>query len=141
MVETGGNERSSFLRNVLKANAVFSSFTGTLLLIFPSSIASAFGFTAPIFSANPELALRILGISLLIFAGSLAFTATRKEVNLLEAWIAVILDELWVLGSILVLLINIYPINFAGKIAISAIALFVGLLSILQFMGIKSAKA
>ena len=59
-------DNTSFIRNVLKANALFSTLSGALFILASTQVAAFLGVGAP-------AAITVLGVLLLIFAADLFF--------------------------------------------------------------------
>jgi hypothetical protein len=79
--------------------------------------------------------LLTMGISLLAFAVTLVVFARKKPIKLLDAWIAVILDIAWVIGSYPLLFV--VPFSTNGKWIVGIVAEVVMLFALLQWLGIR----
>ena len=88
-----------------------------------------------ILGLSPDVSLVILGIGLIVFAASLVISARRQHLKTSDAWIAVLMDLAWVLGSYL--LIFVVPFSTGGKWVVGAVAELVLLFAVLQFVGIR----
>jgi hypothetical protein len=79
--------------------------------------------------------LTALGIGLLGYAGWLLWNARREKIKIVDAWIAVILDMVWVLGSYGLL----FAVKFSsgGKWAVVLVAELVFLFGLIQWMGLR----
>jgi hypothetical protein len=64
--------------------------------------------------------------------------ARRPKIRVVDAWIAVIMDAVWVAGSYV--LIFIVPFSVAGKWTIALIAELVLAFAILQCVGIRRVR-
>ena len=84
---------------------------------------------------SKNIGLVILGLGLLVFAGTLVINARRQQVQTSDAWIAVALDLAWVLGSYV--LIFVAPFSTEGKWVVSVVAELVLVFAVLQFVGIR----
>ena len=89
-------QKSSLLRKALMSNAAFSGLTGSLLTITAPWLSQRMGIPEP-------MILRAVGVSLLGFAAALLWNATRHQIDRKQAWAAVGLDVTWVLGSVVLL--------------------------------------
>jgi len=82
--------------------------------------------------------LAILGISLIVFATLLWLNARRPKIKITDAWVAVIMDVIWVVGSYV--LIFIVPFSVGGKWVVALVAELVLAFAILQWMGIRRVR-
>ena len=124
-------ERYAFLRRALQANGIFSALSGIIIILADNSIASIIGLPE-------QVSLIGLGISLLLFAASLLWVASREEIKPAAAWAAVILDIGWVAGS--AALISASVLSAPGNLAVAAVAAIVLLFALLQFLGIRKLR-
>jgi len=92
-----------------------------------------------ILGISKNIGLALLGLGLLVFAGTLVINARRQQVKTSDAWIAVVLDLAWVLGSYV--LIFVAPFTTEGKWVVGVVAELVLLFAILQFVGIRRIKS
>jgi hypothetical protein len=95
------------LRDVFRANALFSAITGIALIVGAGPIASLMGQFAPII-------LVVVGVGLLPFAGMVLYVSTQERIKRSVAFVIIALDALWVLGSIAGLLTSLFPLTTAG---------------------------
>lgn len=121
------------LRVALLANAGFSTLCGLTLLL-------AGGALEPVLGA-PALALRVVGLLLLPFALGLGLNACRATPRRSEAWLAVALDLVWVLGSVLLILGELWPLTVAGRWSVIGVAEVVALFALLQTLGLRRTRA
>jgi hypothetical protein len=121
-------ERACFLRKALIGNALFSTLSGVTILL-------AQGWVVRILGLPENISLAILGIGLLVFAATLVINARRQQVRTSDAWIVVLLDLAWVLGSYV--LIFVVPFSIEGKWVVGVVAELVSVFAVLQFVGIR----
>ncbi|SHK27275.1 hypothetical protein SAMN04488007_2590 [Maribacter aquivivus] len=114
------------LQNALKANAIFSSISGILLIIFNSKIAALFG-------TDNTTIFWVVGLVLLYFTITIWYE-TKKQRRLAVQWI-IIQDILWVAASLMMILLNPFDITPTGNLIIGIIA------AIVLFMAINQTKA
>jgi len=122
-----------FLRQVLLANAGFSALSGLLLLVDAAPLAT--------FSGLPALALRLTGVSLLLFAAEVAWLATRAQPDRRAVALIFGLDCAWVIASVIVLLAGLLPLTLGGKWAVGIIADVVAVFALLEFWGLRRLSA
>jgi hypothetical protein len=135
-MEPSLTDSQKLLRNSLIGNALFSMLSA--LAILASS-----GWLAQFIGLRDHIVLTILAISLAAYAVILLINARRPKIKISDAWMAVILDAIWVIGSYA--LIFVVPFTFGGKWLIAGVAEIVFVFAILQSFGIrrvmKSAQA
>lgn len=115
------------LQKYLTANAIFSTFTGLVALIFQEKVEQ-------LFSVKPSNFFFILGILLLFFALTI-LVEIKKQRAIPVLWIT-IQDMLWVVGSIIFLVWNPFDISVEGNIIIGVVAVVVLLLGLGQAKGL-----
>ena len=121
-------ERACFLRKALMGNALFSTLSGLTILF-------AQGWVLRILGLASNVNLLILGVGLIVFAVTLVINARRQQLKKSDAWIAVLMDVAWVLGSYI--LIFIVPFSTEGKWVVGVVAELVLVFAVLQFVGIR----
>jgi hypothetical protein len=127
-MENSNNERQQLLRRALLANSSFSTISGLVLVFAQRWVVRHLGL--------PEtINLIALGISLLVFAAILVLFARKKPIKLLDAWIAVILDAVWVIGSYPLLFV--VPFSTSGKWVVGIVAEVVMVFALMQWLGIR----
>ena len=99
------------------------------------TILFAQGWVLRILGLSKDVSLPILGLGLLVFAATLVINARRQQVKTSDAWIAVLMDVAWVLGSYV--LIFIVPFSTEGKWIVGLVAELVLGFAVLQFVGIR----
>jgi hypothetical protein len=124
-------ERQGLLKRALTSNAVFSVLSGVVILAANRSLVKFLGLP-------DKVSLAILGISLIVFATLLWLNARRPRIKITDAWVAVIMDVIWVVGSYV--LIFIVPFSVGGKWVVALVAELVLAFAILQWMGIRRVR-
>ena len=121
-------ERQDFLKKALTGNAVFSVVSGVAILFANRWLVKFLGL--------PEkVSLAILGVSLIVYAAILWFNARRPKIKTTDAWVAVIMDVIWVVGSYA--LIFAVPFSVGGKWVLALVAELVLAFAVLQWLGIR----
>ncbi|MEO0795324.1 MAG: hypothetical protein AAFX93_09190 [Verrucomicrobiota bacterium] len=118
------------LRRALFGNAVSSSLSGLVMLLFSQTLGSLIGIETSWF-------LPWIGGALLLFAVDLVHQATRPNLNRVRALGSSIGDFFWVLASIVLLLCCGSFFTPAGVWIISLIAIMVLVFGILQIIGVQ----
>lgn len=127
-MENSNKEQQQLLRRALLANASFSTISGLVLVFAQRGVVRLLGL--------PETVnLIALGISLLVFAAILVLFARKNPIKLLDAWIAVILDAVWVIGSYPLLFV--VPFSTSGKWVVGIVAEVVMVFALMQWLGIR----
>ena len=127
-MENSNKQRQQLLRKALLANASFSTLSGLVLIFAERWVVRLLGL--------PEtINLITLGISLLVFAAILVLFARKTPIKLLDAWIAVLLDAAWVIGSYPLLFV--VPFSTTGKWIVGIVAEVVLLFALMQWLGIR----
>ena len=121
-------ERGCLLRRALLGNALFSTLSAITILLAPRWVLRLLGL-------SQSLSLSVLGFSLIAFAVALVINARRPQVKTSDAWAAVIMDVVWVLGS--GALLFLVPFSTSGKWVVVLVADMVLIFAILQFAGIR----
>src|SRR5437667_12912478 len=106
-------ERQGLLKKALSGNAVFSVVSGVEIL-------SANGWFVKFLGLPDKVSLAILGVSLIVYAAILWLNARRPRIKITDAWIAVIMDAVWVMGSYA--LIFVVPFSVGGKWVVAMVA-------------------
>ena len=123
-------DNSHFLRQALRGNALFSGLSGLTSLLAASSLANFTGIEQT--AVFPILALILIPYGLLLF-----WAARQPVLDVRLAKTAVVLDVLWVIGSIILLVGGWLPLTLAGKWTIGLLAEAVATFAILQAIGLR----
>lgn len=116
------------LQKALKTNALFSSISGIILILLNKPIAKLFG-------TNNNTVFWIIGLALIYFSITIRYEI-KKQRKLAINWI-IIQDYIWVLGSLILIIINPFEITLIGNLIIGTIALIVLFMGINQMIGLK----
>ncbi len=113
------------LQKYLTINSLFSAVSGLGMVLFSSALNTFFNLT------NSYI-FPILGINLLIFAVFVGYVALKKLndkrfVNLISG-----LDALWVVGSLGIVIFQLFDLSSNGYIAIGLVAVWIGFLGYKQ---------
>ena len=111
------------LQRALFYNAAFSATSGLLLIFFHQSLAG-------MFQVNESKAFWIVGVALLYFTTTLLLEM-KKQRALAVLWI-IMQDILWVIGSLLIIMLDLFSISQEGHYLIAAVALIVLVMAINQ---------
>jgi hypothetical protein len=122
------NSPSKLLRRTLQANAAFSALSGIIAIAGAKPLSLLLG-------VNVSSLLIGLGVALLAYAAILFSNARRENIKLQEAWLAVILDAAWVVGSMILIFAG--TLSTTGNWLVAIVADVVLLFAVLQFLGIR----
>ena len=122
------SDNQKLLRRALQGNAMFSGISGVLILAMNRTLVEFLGLPS-------SVSLAPLGIGLLGYAGWLLWNARREKIKIVDAWIAVALDMVWVVASYALL----FAVRFrnGGKWVVALVAELVFLFGVLQWFGLR----
>ena len=120
-------DRSIFLRRVLLVDAATCMATGALLALARAPLAALLGL--------PGTLLLYAGVSLFPCAALMLWVARREPLARAAAWLVVVGNALWVLGSAALLVV--YSPTALGDVFVIAQALAVALLAELEYIGLR----
>jgi hypothetical protein len=127
-----GHDEGSLLRLALRLDAVASGALGVLLLAAGPLLDELLG--TPLGVAWP------VGLFLVAFAAALWVAASRSPVSGLAAWAVVVINLLWVVGSVATVAAGWLPLTALGVafvlVQAAAVALFAGL----ELLGLRRAS-
>jgi hypothetical protein len=119
------------LRDALKGNAAFSLISGIILI-------SYHGKVGQVMNIKEIFVLQLVGIGLLLFVAMLLYNAFRKTLDIKQVKIIIVQDWSWVLGSMVLLIIEPFDISNYGNLIIAMVALAVMLFAIWQGRAFKA---
>jgi len=125
------SDRQKLLRNSLIGNAVFSMLSAVIIFASGEWLSRFLGL-------HDRIALTVLAVGLIGYAFVLLVNARRPEIKISDAWTAVVLDVVWVLGSYV--LIFVMPFSAGGKWLIVAVAEIVFCFALLQSLGVRRVR-
>jgi len=116
------------LRKALLGNATFSILSAAIITFYKNSLTGWLGI-------SKDFDLLFLAIGLAIFAAWLLMNAGRKQIKVVEARIAVVMDIVWVALSIPVVIFA--PLSSQGKWIVAVVAEIVLTFALFQWIGIR----
>jgi len=121
-------DNQKLLRRALQGNAVFSVISGVVILAANRNLGAFLGLPR-------DASMAPMGIGLLGYAAWLAWNARREKIKIVDAWIAVALDMVWVVGSYALL----FKVSFTnpGKWAVILVAELVFVFGVMQWLGLR----
>lgn len=119
------------LKKYLTVNYLFSLTSGLVMLVFSGYLDQLFGI------ANVYV-FPVIGINLLGFAAFAFFVANWKLSHKGLVYSISALDGLWVLGSLLILVLDPFELTMVGNTLIGAVAVWIGFLGYMQYRSYES---
>ena len=121
---------TSSIRRPLLANATFSALSGLIMITCCSSLGSLLG-------KIQSMDLLLLGIGLVAFASYLLFIAYRTPLEKRQVIAIIIMDLLWVIGSVFLLWLRPIVLTETGQLLIILIAAIVACFALWQYRAIS----
>src|SRR5260370_24087903 len=125
-MENFSKERQQLLRMALMGNALFSTISGLALILAGQGVVRLLGLPKAV-------NLLTMGIGLLAFAVTLVIFARKNPIKVSDAWIAILLDLAWVIGSYPLLFV--VPFSTTAKGCVGMAAEVVMLFALVQWLG------
>jgi hypothetical protein len=122
------------IKTTLTINAISSGFTGLALIIFQHFVAALF----EVKTATPFLAV---GIFLVGFALVVLRVALQKSTSTDGVRLIIALDMAWVVGSLVLIVVDAHMISGIGLFAIAAVAGWVAFMVVLQVRGLQAMRS
>ena len=120
----------SFLQRALLGNATFSGFSGLVMVLAAGALSQLLGLENSLF-------LVIVGGILLLYMPILVWLSNHSPVPAHFAWEVIVLDVVWVLGSLILIFTELVPLTSSGKWAIALTADIVFVIAVLQYLGLR----
>lgn len=114
------------LKKYLTINSAFSAFSGLTMVLFSSGLNS-------FFDIHNEYVFPFIGVNLLIFSLIVWYVSRNQLNNTILVNIISILDGLWVIGSIAIILFQLFDLSRNGYYLIGTVAIWIGFLGYKQF--------
>jgi hypothetical protein len=121
-------ECQGLLKKALTGNAVFSVVSGVAILFANRWLVKFLGLP-------DNVSLALLGISLIVYAMLLWLNARKAKIKIAGAWVAIVMDVVWVIGSYA--LIVVVPFSIGGKWVVALVTELVLAFAVLQWMGVR----
>lgn len=130
--QSNGEHRGRLLRLALKLDAVASGGLGVLSLAAAPLLENLLG--------TPPALLWPVGLFLVGYAAAIWIAASRPNVSRPTAWAVVVLNLLWVVGSVVAVAAGWLTLTILGTAFVLAQAAAVALFADLQFLGLRRAR-
>jgi hypothetical protein len=122
--------KGNLLRNVLRANGVFSLVSGGIALLDASALAE-------FFAVGDSLLYIGVGAILILHAAILFYFTRTEKVSRFLAWYAIEGDVAWVLASLVIIFTGAFGISEGGKWALFILSDAVLVFAVLQYLGLR----
>ena len=119
------------LRTVLYANTVFSTLSGTVMLVFS-------GWIAERVLDFPSIVYLLMGAGLLGFAAAVFYVAQTAPVNMTMARWVLWADISWVLATPVAIILLAERLTSLGSLLLIDIAMIVAALAVFEWLAIKA---
>lgn len=120
----------SLLRNSLKVNDVFSLLSGLTIIATSGELPELIG-------AGSSTFYLVLGVALLVWAADVYLVSRGNPINTTLARGIFIGDVVWVLGSIAILLFDLFGLTTEGKWVVLIVADLVAIIAIAEYLGLR----
>ncbi|MCP4420993.1 MAG: hypothetical protein GY805_30655 [Chloroflexi bacterium] len=124
-------QKDTFLRRALQANALFSLTTGTAFVVASGAVARFIG------ADIPSYIVLIVGLGLLPFGYMIYRLTAQANIPAKEAGTITVMDVSWVVGSVLLLVLGWSLFSVAGRWLIGLQAEAVATFALLQTIGLR----
>ena len=128
--ESYSGESNKLLRYALRGNAAFSAVSGVIAILAAAPIAAFMGLASP-------LILVIIGVGLLPFAFLVYKVSTMTAVKPLFVKEILVMDLLWIVGSMVILLVGWPALTANGRWLVAVLADSVAVFALLEFVGLR----
>jgi hypothetical protein len=118
---------SRLLRFALQADGIFEMLLGLAMLIEAGPLTTIFALSTPEFFGS--------GIVCVLYSVALFWFATRQMLSRPFALLTIMLNVVWVLGSIIAIATNLFPFTETTRWIEGGVALIVADLALLQIWG------
>ena len=113
------------LKKYLLINSSFSFICGLCMLLLNDQLNVFFNISQP-------LVFYIIGLNLILFSFFVLFAAVSKPFKNILIKIIIVLDILWVIGSLIIVVFKVFNLSNTGYLAIVAVAVFIAFLAYQQ---------
>jgi 4-amino-4-deoxy-L-arabinose transferase-like glycosyltransferase len=112
----------------LVSNALFSFFSGLVMILQNDWLSDYTG-------VSNSMIFTFIGVALIIFACVIGLVARTSYVKLYIVLSIIVLDISWVVGSLILISLNV--LLFQGNILTAVLAIIVSLFAVLQITGLR----
>ena len=116
----------SSLKNYLQINGGFSLTSSLVMLLFSKFLAGVFGLKG-------GTAFLVIGVGLLFFGGFVFYVAQKQPGNKALIQVITIMDAIWVLGSLIIVVFQLFDLSSTGYLLITAVMVIIAFFAINQY--------
>jgi hypothetical protein len=116
------------LKKYLTINSSFSAVSGLTMLLLSKKLNE-------LFNINNVYIFPFIGLNLMVFAAFVWYVSRRQLDNKILVMTITMLDILWVIGSVAIVLLDLFDLSNNGYILIGSVALWIAFLAYKQFTG------
>jgi ribosome-associated toxin RatA of RatAB toxin-antitoxin module len=120
---------NNLLKVALLANAFFSGLSGLVFVIAAAPLSDFMDLRVEY--------LVIVGLGLLPYALMLTVAARQTPISLAQVEVFIVMDVLWVLGSIFILAVDLFNLSTGGQWLVLGLADVVLVMAVLQYLGLR----
>lgn len=114
------------LKTYLRLNSAFSLLTGLLMVLTSDILIKFFNII------DDQYLFDSIGVNLIVFALFVWYVSTKQLQNVLLVKLISFLDILWVIGSFIIVLFQLFNLSLNGYILITVVAIWIGFLAYKQ---------
>lgn len=126
------SQTNHLLKNMLRGNATFSEVSGLIGLLAAGPIAAFMGLPA-----GGRIVLMVVGALLIGHGLILWFGSGQSPISPLLAWYAIIGDIGWIVGTVVILLLDPWSLTTGGWWLLAILADIVAIFAIGQYIGLR----
>ena len=113
-------------KNYLQINGGFSLLSSLVMLLLS-------GFLANVFALESRIAFLVIGAGLLFFGGFVFYVAQKQPGNKTLIQVITIMDAFWVLGSLIIVVFQLFNLSSTGYLLITAVMVIIAFFAINQY--------
>lgn len=116
------------LKTYLRINSIFSLLSGVIMAHFSDAFLIFFNIA----ENNNKFLFDYIGLSLILFAFFVWYVSTKQLHSIFLVKLISFLDILWVIGSVIIVTLQLFNLSLKGYIIISVVAIWIGFLAFKQ---------
>lgn len=114
------------LKKYLQINGGFSLVSGLAMVLFSRILAGVFGLKS-------SIAFLVIGFGLLFFGSFVIFVSQKRIENKKMVQLITILDIFWVLGSLAIIVFNLFGLSPTGTTLIAVVMVIIAYFALNQY--------
>lgn len=121
------------LKTYLRINSVFSLLTGVIIAHYSGALLVYFNIN----NVSNQYLFDIIGLNLIVFSLFVWYVSTKQLQNTFLVKLISFLDILWVLGSFVIVVFQLFNLSNSGYITITVVAIWISFLAYNQLKNIN----